>query len=152
MKLLQTIVFFGLHALASAKLPEGSHRSMAAEPEEMSAQEHGSVRKRSPGGGGTNNPNNTYRSRRNKASGQGGGDNGGGDGGVDKAFGAAHACRPFESIPWWVMQGTPSVGGDEICKTKNACNTGCCRIASQYMVCDLGGSKQNFDTLQVRDD
>jgi hypothetical protein len=150
MKLLQTIVFFGLYALTGAKLPEGSHRSMAAEPEEISAQEHKSVRKRSPGGK-TNNSNNTYRIRRNKAS-QGGGDNGGGDGNVDKAFGAAHACRPFEKIPEWVMKGTPSLGGDEMCTKKNACNDGCCRIASQYMVCDLGGSKQNFDTLQVRDD
>jgi hypothetical protein len=152
MKLLQTIVFFGLYALASATLPEGSHRSMA-EPEEMS-QENGSVRKRTPKELKANNLN-TYRARRNKASNGGGpgGDNGGGNG-DDQAFGDNSPCMLFQDIPQRFLDGTTvdNPEADIECLVENACNTGCCRIFTTFLVCDLGGNNQDFDTLQVCDD
>jgi hypothetical protein len=139
MKLLQTIVFFGLYALTSASLAEGSHPSMA-EPEE-----HGSVRKRALEEQKANNPN-IYRRRNKKNKGGGGGGNF-----PDGAFGQNHACVPFENIEERIIRGTtPDSGGDVECLDKNACTGGCCRIFNFIMVCDLVGG-DNFFTLPVRD-
>jgi hypothetical protein len=146
MKLLQTIVFFGLYGLTSASLPEGSHPSMA-EPEE-----HGSVRKRALEEQKASKPN-IYRRRNKKNK---GGKKGGGGNFPDGAFGQNHACVPFENIEERVIRGTTPnydkgiTGGDVECLDENACTGGCCRIFNSMMICDLVGG-DNYFTLPVRD-
>jgi hypothetical protein len=156
MKLIQTIIFFGICALASATLPEGSHRSMAEPGKDEMSQEHGSVRKRASGEQKTNDLN-TYRTRRNKSSHGGGSGDPNPNPDPDKKFGDNSPCMPFEDIPQRYFNGTtglpnPQQGGDVECLVKNACNEGCCRVFTTFLVCDLGGNNQDFDTLQVRDD
>jgi hypothetical protein len=148
--LLQTIVFFGLYALASTTrtLSESSHGSVVDHDEEMP---HARARKR--GLFGDEKPNSTpqNRRRRNKAS---KGKKSGGGNLEDRDFGLNAPCMPFDNIPDYVIEGTPEGGdsSDQVCLTENGCNEGCCRVAYTWLICDLGGSDQNFSTLQVRGD
>jgi hypothetical protein len=149
--LLQTIVFFGLYALASTTrtLSESSHGSVVDHDEEMP---HARARKR--GLFGDEKPNSTpqNRRRRNKASKKG--KKSGGGNLEDRDFGLNAPCMPFDNIPDYVIEGTPEGGdsSDQVCLTENGCNEGCCRVAYTWLICDLGGSDQNFSTLQVRGD